>query len=306
MGIRKRWVAAVAALVLLAPQPAGAVFGGRDGRVAFARSGDVWTASIGTSQYAERRLTWDTTSANPRWSQNGSQLAFDSAGRVVVMSANGTNRRVVARGGASQPAWSPRTAHGQGLVFVRAGDLWVVPAAGGRATRITTDGAASCGNSAPSWSSDGRYLTYFREGRDDEGTCFAGPEALRVVVLDLGTHSRRVVPFTSAGTGAFDYLAGPRPEFTADGHEVQYLAKSYSCSWWVMQYNMRTRAHTVVDEGYECEGGALMWAALPTPSGSQATIIEGWNGERPVCLVIGSWERCPYKGSQSFDVQPLP
>ena len=63
---------------------------------------------------------------------------------------------------------------------------------------------------------------------------------------------------------------------------------------------------TVVDEGYECEGGGLMWASLPTPSGSQATVTEGWNDESPVCLTVGTRQRCPYDGSRWFDVQPRP
>jgi Tol biopolymer transport system component len=300
------WVVASAAALALIPTASEAVFEGRDGQVAFTRSGDVWTASLGASRYTERRMTWNGAAAHPRWSPDGTRLAFDARGRVVVMTANGTGRRTVARNGASQPAWSPRSPQDESLVFVRSGDLWVVPAAGGRATRLVTHGPATCGFSAPSWSSDGRHIAFYRIGRDAEGTCFAGPEELRVVVLDLLTRTRRVVPFTSAATGPFDYLAEPRPEFTADGRKVQYLAKSYSCQWWVMQYDVGSGTQTVVDEGYECEGGGLMWAALPTPSAGQATVTEGWNDEGPVCLTVGPRQRCPYDGSRWFDVQPRP
>jgi Tol biopolymer transport system component len=274
------WVAAsasataLAAALALVPAPSAAVFEGRDGRVAFSRAGDIWSASLGPTS-SERRMTWNGAAGHPRWSQDGTRLAFDARGRVVVMSADGTGRRTVARNGASQPAWSPGSPPDESLVFVRSGDLWVVPAAGGRATRLATHGPATCGFSAPSWSSDGRHLAFYRVGRDAEGTCFGGPEELRVVVLDLLTRTRRVVPFTSVATGPFDYLAEPRPEFTADGRTVQYLAKSYTCQWWVMQYDVGSRTQTVVDEG-------------------------------PVCLTVGPRQRCPYDGSHWFDVQPLP
>ena len=58
------------------------------------------------------------------------------------------------------PAWSP---DGLTLGYADARDLWLVPSAGGRALRLTRDGAL---DSHPAWSPDGRwiYFSSFRGG----------------------------------------------------------------------------------------------------------------------------------------------
>ena len=59
-----------------------------------------------------------------------------------------------------QPAWSP---DGTTIGYAAGRDLWVVPAGGGSARRLTTDGEY---DREPQWSSDGRhvYFASFREG----------------------------------------------------------------------------------------------------------------------------------------------
>ncbi len=58
------------------------------------------------------------------------------------------------------PAWSP---DGERLVYADFGDLWLVPAGGGEARRLTDEGA---GDFEPVWASDGRRILFssYRQG----------------------------------------------------------------------------------------------------------------------------------------------
>ncbi|WP_229069819.1 hypothetical protein [Actinoplanes sp. DH11] len=71
--------------------------------VAYVRGGDVYT-SKGTT---EKRLTTGGTSARPRWSPNGKQLAFLKDGQLWTMNADGSGQRRLTTRAADGPSWSP-------------------------------------------------------------------------------------------------------------------------------------------------------------------------------------------------------
>src|SRR2546423_12912911 len=83
--------AGAAAVIIGAPAPAQA---GTGQRVAFVRAGSVYLRAGAT----EVRLTRDADDTRPRWSPDGTRLAFGHAGRLWVMNADGTGRRAVATG----------------------------------------------------------------------------------------------------------------------------------------------------------------------------------------------------------------
>jgi Tol biopolymer transport system component len=60
-----------------------------------------------------------------------------------------------------KPAWSP---NGKTIVYATRQDLWIVPAAGGPAKRLTSGGL---GDYYPAWSSDGKHV-YFSSERGGE------------------------------------------------------------------------------------------------------------------------------------------
>lgn len=98
-------------------------------RVAFARleagqSTRIWVADLGAPLNA-RRLTGD---ADGVWDH-------------------------------AHPSWSP---DGRTLCYNDQNDLWLVPAAGGRASKLTSDDAPDCN---PAWSPDGRHV-YFQSLRE--------------------------------------------------------------------------------------------------------------------------------------------
>jgi Tol biopolymer transport system component/DNA-binding winged helix-turn-helix (wHTH) protein len=149
---RSAFAAALAALALLLCVAAGiALRGWLDGRA-------------GESGVGVRRLTQVTTSTGldifPSISPDGGYVAYSSnrGGDFEVyvrqLAPGGREIQVTADGGRNfQPAWSP---DGQFIAYhsQRRGGLWLVPALGGVARRLTEFG------SKPAWSPDGQQLAF--------------------------------------------------------------------------------------------------------------------------------------------------
>lgn len=140
-----------------------------------------------------RRLTsGQATDSAPRWSPDGKTIAFIStrAGKaqVYTIPVDGGEARVItslAQGVAGSPEWSPDGAtiafsappqdeprkpaapyrltrnvyrfDGAGYIDDVAQSIYVVPAAGGEARRVTND---ACHNTRPMWSPDGTEILY--------------------------------------------------------------------------------------------------------------------------------------------------
>src|SRR5688500_13024989 len=111
MNTRKKGLLVLAAAGLLAATlqaPAGATFPGRDGRIAFVRSGDIY--SIRPDGTGITRLTsGSSTDGNPVWNPAGTHIAFarmtDSNFDVWVMRSDGTEQRRLT--GSSAVDWKP-------------------------------------------------------------------------------------------------------------------------------------------------------------------------------------------------------
>src|SRR2546423_5039420 len=101
--------AGVAALIMGTPAQAAP-----GQRVAFVRGGSVYVHS-GTT---ETRLTRDTDDTRPRWSPDGTRIAFGHAGRLWVMNADGTGRQAVASGA---PGRAPPAPDGRRLAHAAPG-----------------------------------------------------------------------------------------------------------------------------------------------------------------------------------------
>lgn len=316
--LRDRWRAlalapTVIAVVGLTAAPAGATFPGADGKVAFVRNNDTWTASFSPAGYSERRLTTDHHTSNPRWSPDGQRIAFNRNDDIGVMSATGTNVKMLRVGHAHQPAWSPALAKGQKIAFVQVppgkpGDIWTVPASGGKATRLTTDGAANCGDARPSWSPAGNKIAYLRYVDNSHGGCDA-----HVVVLNLATGASAVVP-QWVPYGAEVYLVEGRPDFTPDGTAVEFLA-SGTCAEDVVDYVLKTGEMRLRDTNTSCEGDPEEREAGPTPSGGLFRMItfllDRPEGPTGACLIVPAGQKCrtntnSYSPWSLVDVQPRP
>jgi Tol biopolymer transport system component len=98
--------------------------------------------------------------AHPSWSPNGRTIALSEEADIVTVRTDGTGVRLVsAAGDNSHPAWSPDgrwIAFDSDRIFVGdQTDIFIAPAAGGPARRLTRDGGAM-----PEWSPDGKEIVF--------------------------------------------------------------------------------------------------------------------------------------------------
>jgi Tol biopolymer transport system component len=91
----------------------------------------------------------------PRWSPDGSRLAFTADAAVYVIPVLGGAPQLLVESG-RQPAWSP---DGAQLVYAGGDGIWVSPVAGGAARRVVQGFVPH----SPSWSPDGRRIAYVTE-----------------------------------------------------------------------------------------------------------------------------------------------
>ena len=138
--------------------------------IVFDLLGDLWTIPV-RGGAAQRLTESDRDLKRPRWSPDGSQVAFEehSGSRVAIglVPSTGGERRLLTQSGrdARDPAWHPS---GERLVFSarerRGGfDLWEIDLATGLKWRLTN---AAGDETDAAWSADGRDLVYVSRTRD--------------------------------------------------------------------------------------------------------------------------------------------
>lgn len=182
MGSTMRIFLVVTALVLCVPGSAQATFPGANGKIAFVRSGDIWTMNPDGSSQVDITNT-AAAEDSPAWSADGSQVAYVRDRAIWTMTANGALQTQVvpapptfgcnpfppdALGG---PAWSPS---GSKIVFHKftctrdpdggelpSFDLYTVNPNGTGQTLLVTEGMG------PRWSPGGTRIGY-------TGYCFGG------------------------------------------------------------------------------------------------------------------------------------
>lgn len=110
--------AALAAVSLAGTGIARAAYLGSEGRIAFVRHGDIY--SIKPTGTGQRLLAGGGHDSGPRWSPNGSRLAYLDHGDLWIMNADGSHKHQITAGAPrttdGRPSWSPS---GRYLAFVR-------------------------------------------------------------------------------------------------------------------------------------------------------------------------------------------
>jgi Tol biopolymer transport system component len=146
----------------------------------------------------------------PAWSPDHTRIAFAAGGLVRrsgiwVMNADGSaQRRLTTRSGDGDPTWSP---DGRRIAYRSSSptgwDLWVVPAAGGKARPLLRTPRAN--ELGPDWSPDGRRIAL-------QSTRGGPPGQIWVLTLASG-QARRLTGGRDSGS----------PDWAPDGRRIAFV-----------------------------------------------------------------------------------
>ena len=234
-------LATVTALILAAFGPAmssNATYPGANGRIAFVRSGNVWTMNPnGTGQL---RLTSSGTASHPQWSPDGKKIAYDqrstTTGRDIwVMNANGSGKYRITTHTKNEndPTWSP---DGRWLAFASdrrgRGEIFKIRSTVpfGAAIRLTTTAGTGepyptyedprLSDGQPSWSPTGTRIAFSRYIREDDYSAFGW--ATLLVTINVNGSGLTV----AEGSGAVDC-----PNWSPGGARIAFADNWYDWSF---------------------------------------------------------------------------
>jgi Tol biopolymer transport system component len=155
-------VGVAAALALALPSSGAPTPPSSDGLIAFVTRGlpSSGVAVIRPDGSGIRMVTHDFHDRSPAWSPSGRFLAFERAGALYVIKADGTGLRRLGHHTLPEhhPAWSP---DGRLIAFVTQHALFTMRASGTGVRRLLRVGAKAWVHQ-PSWSPDGRWIAFSR------------------------------------------------------------------------------------------------------------------------------------------------
>ncbi|MGR4001109.1 MAG: Tol-Pal system beta propeller repeat protein TolB [Alphaproteobacteria bacterium] len=153
---------------------------------------DIYTMNLRTRSL-KRLTSHPAIDTSPHYSPDGSQIVFNSdrggTQQIYAMDTNGKNIRRISfgKGRYATPVWSPR---GDLLAFTRIykGVFYVgVMRPDGSGERMLARGFSV---EAPSWSPNGRVISYFKEERASS----EGQQKSRLYSIDVSGYNERQIP----------------------------------------------------------------------------------------------------------------
>lgn len=201
-----------------------------DAKIIFMVDDDIFVMNDDGSR--RRRLTQNTTTFDsyPRWSPDGTKIAFtrymdktksQTSGELFLMNADGTDLQRLTHNNVSDiiPSWSP---DGTQIAFTssRSGhwEVYIMDVATRGVTQITSRGRDGP-SASPDWSPDGTQIVFERFLK------IPGISPKTIYVMDAdGQHQRRVLPDPPLdGPPTFRYF----PRWSADGQRILF----YESKW---------------------------------------------------------------------------
>lgn len=246
-----------------------------------------WQLWLYEAATAERRMVSDrpVRPGRPAWSPDGASVAVvrgnsegGSAIWLVAVDGEADARRLA--GGAWEtrsPAFSP---DGASVAFIsgEAGtlDIWLAPAAGGAATRLTeATNPLDEPRWTPQWSPDGSWIAYVssRSGeRNNDDLWFVSPD---------GNHHRQMTTGLIVNTDA---------AWSPDGARIALVGNTTNEHWYGDDADVWSiaagegppvRLTPAGGHSWRLEGGGLAWA----PDGGAIYALSHRNGDRTITAV---------------------
>ena len=310
------------------------VTGSANGVIAFSddRDGNREIYSINADGTGLTRLTHDPASdRHPRWSPDGSRIAYLHDSHLWVMDADGTDaHQVVDYADDGQVTWSP---DGSQIAYARNGGIWVVDADGTDRREVVPQVEPGYYLEAPDWSPDGTRIAYLRSTGPGTATIHSvRPDGAGDVEISASFgHTPRWSP--DGDRIAFEELGLSVQELGGDPERVYFLQGSdgylRGLSWapdqsrFVFAQNAYTAAgwthpviRTIAADGSDLrpltDGWTPDWQSVPkvVPETVVSGSVPAWSLTQPVlrlrsdlasstfeCSVDGAaWEACasPY------------
>ncbi len=204
---------------------------------------------------------------------DGRQIAFSALRQLYVMDLPEGKARVLLpeTRGQFQPAYSP---DGHWLAFaswsaVEGGHIWMVPSAGGRPERLTSEPGYY---ETPTWSPDGKYIAFV--GHKDVGLRRSGFSSHvfggSLHLLQVADRATKILPVEAR-------LGNP-PSFSSDGARIRYAP-------FVRDNESQLLVHSVsIDDGqWRDEGISSLLpiggtvSAVPSPNGREVAVVREGN-----------------------------
>ncbi|HYY59494.1 MAG TPA: winged helix-turn-helix domain-containing protein [Pyrinomonadaceae bacterium] len=163
--------------------------------------------------------TWMGLDIYPTLSPDGSSIAYssDHGGNFEIyvkpLAPGGREIQITSDGGQNlQPAWSP---NGQQIAYYskNRGGIWVVPALGGVARRLTEFG------SEPAWSPDGSMIAFQSDALTNFGLGSAAlPPSTLWTIPSVGGQPKQITQVGTPSGGHGD------PSWSPDGRRIMFVA----------------------------------------------------------------------------------
>jgi Tol biopolymer transport system component len=257
---------------------------------------------MGRTGEAVRRLT--RNGYNPSWSPDGTEVAFttgrmeinpqnsESLSELWVVPAAGGEARLVFRGDATQPSWSP---HRRRIAFMRRGgpnsraDVWSVPVGGGEPVELVRTQSVDWN---PVWAPDGRSM-YFVSDRSGAMNLWRIP-----IDEERGTGRGDPVPIV---------IPAPlvaHPTISADGLRLAYSSVLATTN--IQRLALDPASAMPVGEPAWVSTGSRIWSAPdPSPDGQLVVYYSRIDpeGHLFVSRADGTGQR-QLTGDQAFDRLP--